>query len=755
TDGLQLVHELMGHTGRIGTRVLLLDEVHEWNLNQEVLVAWVRKETERFPGFKVVLMSATLESEKLSSFFRDATVIEVPGRLFPVTIREPGVSVVSDVVDLASQGRNVLVFQPGKAEIETTIGHIVSSAGDQFVVLPLHGELESSEQRKCFQHYGRPKIVVATNVAQTSITIDDIDAVVDSGLERRVELVEGVEGLYLKSISKADSKQRAGRAGRTKPGIYIDHCKDAERLEFPKAEIERVRLDQTVLRLAEVGFDMEELRFFHQPDIKAIHEAKEDLKKLGCLYDDGSVTAIGQKVARLPISVQFGRMVVEADRLGVVKDMIMIAAILEVGEINQRKTKEGYDNNEWRRYIDNESGSDVIAQLNLYKKAELMSKDEMNDAGIRIGAFYRVRETRRNLEKALRRFVYDTESEGSRESVIKTLCSGMVNHLYKRDGIGYTNGDGIARQIGKESVLRSRGEFIIGLPFDLEIKTRFGMRTLNLVRMATAVTPELLIEVAPQLLTKKTGLDPYYSVLSGCVISTTETLFNGTVISTEAVEDREHPRAVELQIDKMYEGAILRVDTRDLYFDDPYVDVPDVRQEEIGKHPTTGEALYIYETYIMSYYSNVRAERVRYKTKEEADEKRELLITRLSEIFGKNTAWFKLKNKQKPESVVPKRWIAELTIVKNYVEPEPEFNKPATIAEKLAALAERYNTQPNKNRIDAKSVQSSEVPDHVVKIVERGRSDKLSGKTTCPYNGRKAKYWQIGFEGREITLADV
>src|SRR3989338_6248902 len=185
TDGLALVRELV----RVGRHdILVLDEVHEWNLNIEVLAAWVKKELELGAKFKVVLMSATIEAEKLSAFFWNAPIITVPGRQFPVEDKSPsGKDMAGEAIALLQQGRNVLVFQPGKREIGETV-EAIKASGIAAEVIPLHGDLEPEEQAMAFRRYQRPKCVVSTNVAQTSVTIDDIDAVVDSGLERRTEV---------------------------------------------------------------------------------------------------------------------------------------------------------------------------------------------------------------------------------------------------------------------------------------------------------------------------------------------------------------------------------------------------------------------------------------------------------------------------------------------------------------------------------------------------------------------------------------
>lgn len=537
TDGLALVRELMG-VGR--HQILVLDEVHEWNLNIEVLVAWAKRQIEAGANFKVVIMSATLETEKLSMFFSGAPVISVPGRLFPVEVKQASRDVIEDAAKLLREGRNVLVFQPGKSEISETIamlGRLELNAE----ILPLHGELDYDEQAKCFKHFGRPKCVVSTNVAQTSVTIDDIDAVVDSGTERRVELVDGVEGLYLKPISLADSEQRKGRAGRTKTGVYIDHCPAANRLEFPKAEILRSRLDQTVLRLAEAGIDAEELEFFHQPNRSEIHEAKRALKALGCMDENGSVTPVGRRVAKLPISVQFGRMVIEAERLGVVDDVITVAAILEQGEITAR-SKDRYEQPAWKKLLNGEQESDVMAQLAVYKQAEAMNKDLMFQNGVFVKAFYQAKEKRRHLADALRGKVREFKSTGKREDILRALCAGMVDHLYKNNYGSWTNGDGQTRQLNRESVVRS-ADWLVGIPWDLEIQTRRGKTTLNLIKMATKVDPTWLVEVAPQLAETKSGLNPRYDFGKDLVVSTTQIFFNGQLVREEALEDAEHPEA--------------------------------------------------------------------------------------------------------------------------------------------------------------------------------------------------------------------
>lgn len=545
TDGLALVRELVG-TGVGGKTILVLDEVHEWNENMEVLVGWAKLQIEKGVDFKVVLMSATLEAEALSTFYNDAPIISVPGRLFPVEEQQPGFSIEHDVEDLVRQGRNVLVFQPGKAEINKTC-RTLEQMRVNAEVLPLHGQLTAEEQAKCFRHYGRPKVIVSTNVAQTSVTIDDIDAVVDSGMERRVELVDGVEGLYLRPISWADAKQRQGRAGRTKEGIYIDHCPETERPDFPVAEIMRKRLDQTVLRLAIAGFNMEELQFFHQPNLSDIHDARQTLIGLGCMSEGGQVTKIGKLVNRLPVSVKYARMLVEADRLGVVDDVLTIAAIMEVKGITAaRPTKRFPNRPDWHQLVYGETESDIMAQLTVWKMARKMNKDEMKKKGISLRDYFRAKDIRDHLNEAVKPY-FKFGSSGNRTDILKAVCAGMVDHLYKYRYGTYRNGDSVDRQLGNTSLVQG-ATWLVGVPFDLELPDDMngGMFTLNLIELASKVDPAWLMEIAPQLVEEETGFNPYYDLAADSVYSTTRLLFNGQPVEEELVIDREHPEAADV-----------------------------------------------------------------------------------------------------------------------------------------------------------------------------------------------------------------
>ena len=532
TDGLQLVREI-NNNGL--TDVLIIDEVHEWNINIETLVAWTHKQIEEGWSIKVILMSATLESNELALFYgEDTPIIKVPGRLFNVTSQEDShYRLIYNIENLVKEGRNVLVFLPGKKEIEETCDELKYS---QAIVLPLHAELDLTEQEKCFLTYEQPKVVVATNVAQTSITIPDIDAVVDSGVERRVELVDNIEGLYLKDISQADCLQRKGRAGRVKEGIYI-LCSDVsfkERPVFSISEINRSRLDQLFLRLAVVGIDATKLEFFHQPNIEDLLEAKRTLHVLGAMLDD-KVTTIGRLMGKLPVSVHIARMIVEADKLGVVDDVITIASILETytGTLRDR-------NGRWLSFT-SERKSDLLVELDLWNLAQGKLAKDLHEFGIFKKSYYKAREIRNKLYKSLNGLV-QFGSNGKRESIMQSCVAGMIDHVYK---------DTIGRNISKDSVTNIYGgsKLIVGLPKDIQFIGRWGNKCIiNLVSMCTEIDAEQLIKVAPQFIQIKEGINPFYSVEQDSCYSTKRILFNDQLIKEEIVKSPEHEKASELFI---------------------------------------------------------------------------------------------------------------------------------------------------------------------------------------------------------------
>ena len=536
TDGLELVRTLTDTKNK--PKVMIIDEVHEWNLNIETLIAWAKKKISENWLTKVVIMSATLDSESLAMYYGESVhLLQVPGKLFPVSFMQKWEDeLIPSILQMIQEGHNTLVFVAGKKEIE----EVTKKLSDvQAVVLPLHGELDSLEQKKCFESYSLPKVVVATNVAQTSITIPDIDAVVDTGKERRTEVIDGIQGLFLREISQADCLQRKGRAGRTKEGIYIlcSNTSLEEREQFSTPEIQRGILDQIVLRLATCKIDATELEFFHQPSKEALSLAKEALLDLGALEEDGNVTEIGYKMAKIPVSVQSARMIIEAEKYGVTEEVINIASILEIGRILNNDTP-------YSRFTQ-ENTSDLLAEADVLVALQKMGYINFKELGVNKKNFFRIKEHIQKMHEALTDVVTITSSSWQNRDSIKMAClAGMIGHVYKNNwGNEYVNGDNIRRILDKKSCLSGyfTPKLLVGIPRTIEYKDSWGdMSHLELVTMATKVTVEDLKVVAPQCITQEDG-EPYYSSWSDVVKIPRITYFKDIKLGMDEIAVEDHP----------------------------------------------------------------------------------------------------------------------------------------------------------------------------------------------------------------------
>ena len=545
TDGLQLVREITG-AGINDRQVLLLDEVHEWNENMEVLVAWAKKRCQEEPRFKVVIMSATIETGLLAEYFGTDAIINVPGRSFEVTKRR-GTDVISEIFNqLLSAKSNMLVFLPGKAEIQDVAEAVALKADAAGVpVIPLHSQLEASAQQQAFASYPNGKIILSTNIAQTSVTIDDIDVVIDSGLERRSEVRNGVEGLFIAQISQADCLQRAGRAGRTKAGEYIlapydtMPCLDFdERPEYGTPEILRKHIDRLTLRLANVGIDIELLDFYHDPSHKAIARAKRTLVALGALSTAGDVTRIGRQMEQFPVESSYARMLVEARQYdkNIQAKLAAIIGIQEVGGI----VKGGTRYTGWRAYT-RQTKSDLLAQYDVLLALPAIPDDLYEEAGIIGKNIVKAREVMERLDRDLG---FDTTALGpitddEQEPLLRSIVAGQIDQLWlvNDDGEAEHISTKARRELSSSSVVRNP-KLVAGVPFDLQVPTRSGgLETLHLVQALTAVNTDWLLELAPQYFASRRG-KVYYDPRAGQLMTRQLVRFGGRVLegASEPVE---------------------------------------------------------------------------------------------------------------------------------------------------------------------------------------------------------------------------
>lgn len=542
TDGLQLVREITG-SGTSEKQVLVLDEIHEWNENMEVLVAWAKKRCQEEPRFKVVIMSATIESENLGAYFGTTSIIAVPGRSYEV-IKRRGKDVITEIMQLLdTKTSNMLVFLPGKSEIENVAEVIKKKAlAGGVPVIPLHSQLEASAQQQAFASYPKGKVILSTNIAQTSVTIDDIDVVIDSGLERRSEVQNGVEGLFIAQISQADSLQRAGRAGRTKNGEYILAPYDTmpclafeDRPPYGTPEILRKHIDRLTLRLANVGIDIELLDFYHAPSHRALKNAKRTLVALGALTQSGEVTATGRRMERFPVESAFARMLVEAEMYSqeVQAKLAAIISIQEIGGIVKSSTRY----TAWRSFT-RQTKSDLLAQYDVYLAIPTIDPEQFEDMGIIGKNVIKAQETMERLDRDLG---FDPSKLTPIEShevepLLKCIVAGQIDQLWtvEPDGTAIHLSNNQKRELSSGTVV-AHPKLVAGTPFDLQIPTAKGdLETLHLVQGVTAVNPAWLEGFVPHLFTSKPG-KIYYDNDQGALVMRQVVKFNGRTVEGAGV----------------------------------------------------------------------------------------------------------------------------------------------------------------------------------------------------------------------------
>jgi ATP-dependent helicase HrpB len=357
TEGV-LLRQLIMEGGLPGVAVVVFDEFHERHLYGDITLARVLDLQEGLrPDLKVVVMSATLDVVGLEGYLSPCRVLRSEGRTFPVEVEFLPYRVGASgppVWELAAEayGRqrrgggagDALIFMPGGYEIQQTLQALRTCPEARgAILLPLHGELASADQDAALERYDRPKIVVSTNVAETSLTIDGVRLVIDSGLARipRYDAGRGINTLWVERISQAAADQRAGRAGRTAPGRCIrlwSMREHSERALQEVPEVGRLELSEVVLMLKAAGVgDLRGFRWLEAPAADALTAAERLLMDLGALDPKGNLTPLGGRMLAFPIHPRYARMLIEAHSLGCVREAAMVAAMMQGRELMVRK----------------------------------------------------------------------------------------------------------------------------------------------------------------------------------------------------------------------------------------------------------------------------------------------------------------------------------------------------------------------------------------------------------------------------------
>jgi ATP-dependent helicase HrpA len=464
TDGLLLAeiqHDRM--LRRYDT--IIVDEAHERSLNIDFLLGYVKQLLPRRPDLKLVITSATIDPGQFSRHFGDAPVVEVSGRTWPVELRHRPVldpddegadpdrdqlEAIGDAVDeLCREGPgDILVFLSGEREIRDTAEALGGRFGPSVELLPLYARLSTAEQAKVFKPHAGRRVVLATNVAETSLTVPGIRYVVDPGTARisRYSARLKVQRLPIERISQASADQRKGRCGRTSDGICIRLYSEEdyeERPRFTDPEILRTSLAAVILQMAALGLgDVEAFPFLDAPDRRQVRDGVALLHELGALHPEGRrLTPLGRRLARLPVDPRLGRMVLEADRLRCADEVIVIAAAESIQDPRERPAERRQAADEQHARFADES-SDFLAHLNLWRYLHERQRELSGSAFRRLCRdeflhFLRVREWQ-DLVGQLRGAAREVDvtinaTPAEPDEIHRAVLAGLLSHLGMRD----------------------------------------------------------------------------------------------------------------------------------------------------------------------------------------------------------------------------------------------------------------------------------------------------------------------------------
>lgn len=529
--------------------VVVFDEFHERSISSELALGMVRQlqQTVR-PELRVVVMSATLAAEPIAAYLGGCPIVESQGRLYPVEIsyhppaaRRPLALAAAEGVEhvLAKTAGDVLVFLPGVYEIRQTAKQLAPLAQESnLAVMELYGDLPAEQQDAVLARADRRKVVLATNVAETSITIEGITAVVDSGLARVLTFDPrvGLDKLELTPISRAAAQQRAGRAGRTAAGVCLRLWSEAEeriRPEFDTPEIRRVDLSGTLLQLHSwIEPEVATFPWFESPPRTALEQAEWLLRRLGAV-DDGGLTKLGREMARIPASPRIARLLLEGQMLGQRERAALCAAMLSERDPFTRAPTASYA----ARAAKHVSASDVLDRLIALEEYERGERSDASQEAINRGAARFIFRARDQLLRQLPRKARGTQPEmDADEAVLRALLAAFPDRLARRREQGSRRGllvGGRGVRLAPESAV---GESELFLCIDID-----GAPPEAIVRQASAALREWLPE---DLLT--TSVEVFFDEAQERVAARRRAIWDGLVLeeSPAQLRDEEHATRV-------------------------------------------------------------------------------------------------------------------------------------------------------------------------------------------------------------------
>lgn len=555
TDGI-LLNEIQhdAYLNRYDT--LIIDEAHERSLNIDFLLGYLKRLLPKRPDLKLIITSATIDVERFSQHFDNAPVIEVSGRSYPVDVLYrpmspdeedysadmPGaiLDAVNEIEQLERQGEthakggDILVFLPGEREIREAFNTLKRANLRSTELLPLYARLSASEQQRIFASHTGRRIVLSTNVAETSLTVPGIHYVIDSGLARisRYSYRTKIQRLPIEPIAQASANQRAGRCGRIAPGLCIRLYDDDEfqsRDEFTDPEILRTNLASVILQMLHMRLgNIEDFPFVEPPDHRMIRDGYTLLNELAAVNDRGNLTPVGKELARLPVDPRIGRMIIAANRQKALYEVLIIASALSIPDPRERPQDKQQAATE-KHAQDKDKESDFLAFFNLWQRFE-EQRQELTQNRLRKYCkteflnFMRMREWRdihRQLHLMCQELGFKENKEpAGYEAIHKSLMSGLLSQIAAhKEERTYSAARGKSCVIHPSSVFRRRGPkwFVAA---ELVETTAVFARTVAKIEPAW-------VEPLAMHLVKRNYSEPHYEKKRGQVVAQETVLLYG------------------------------------------------------------------------------------------------------------------------------------------------------------------------------------------------------------------------------------